>query len=36
MGACDHRLCLLESFEPSLVPFVRAVIAASRLAPGHA
>jgi hypothetical protein len=36
MGACDQRLCLLESFEPSVVPFVRAVIAASRLAPGHA
>ena len=36
MGACDHRLCLLESFEPSLVPFVRAVIAASRTPPGHA
>ena len=29
MGACDERLCLLESFEPSLVPFVRMVIAAS-------
>jgi hypothetical protein len=33
---CDHRLCLLESFEPSVVPFVRTVIAASRTAPGHA
>jgi len=36
MGACEQRLCLLESFEPSVVPFVRSVIAASRTAPGHA
>ena len=36
MSECDERLCLLESFEPSVVPFVRTVIAASRTAPGHA
>ena len=36
MGDCDQRLCLLESFEPSVTPFVRTVIAASRTAPGHA
>lgn len=36
MSACEDRLCLLESFEPSVVPFVRTVIAASRTAPGHA
>ncbi|HXW10842.1 MAG TPA: hypothetical protein VD737_09510 [Steroidobacteraceae bacterium] len=36
IGDCDQRLCLLESFEPSVVPFVRTVIAASRAAPGHA
>ena len=36
MVACDDRLCLLESFEPSVVPFVRTVIEASRAVPGHA
>ena len=36
MGDCEQRLCLLESFEPSVTPFVRTVIAASRTAPGHA
>lgn len=36
MGACHERLCLLESFEPSVQPFVRTVISAARTAPGHA
>ena len=36
MSACEQRLCLLESFEPSLVSFVQTLIAASRTAPGHA
>jgi hypothetical protein len=36
VSACDERLCLLESFEPSIVPFVRTVIAAARFDPGHA
>ncbi|MCE3284203.1 MAG: hypothetical protein K0R70_459 [Steroidobacteraceae bacterium] len=36
MGASETRLCLLESFEPSLVPFVRSLIAASRRSPGQA
>ena len=36
MADSETRLCLLESFEPTLVAFVRTLIAASRRAPGHA
>jgi hypothetical protein len=36
MAPSDSRLCLLESFEPALVPFVRTLIDAARQAPGHA
>ena len=36
MAPSDRRLCLLESFEPELVPFVRMLIDAARLPPGHA
>jgi hypothetical protein len=32
----DTRLCLLESFEPSLKPFVRCVIESTALPAGHA
>jgi hypothetical protein len=32
----DTRLCMLESFEPSLKPFVRVVIEATRGPAGHA
>ena len=32
----DTRLCLLESFEPTLKPFVRTVIEASSRPAGHA
>lgn len=35
MAPSDSRLCLLESFEPQLVPFVRTLIGAARQAPGH-
>lgn len=36
MLPADSRLCLLETFEPELAPFVRAVIEASRRPAGHA
>lgn len=36
MLPADSRLCLLESFEPTLARFVRAVIEASRRPAGHA
>jgi hypothetical protein len=36
MASSDTRLCLLESFEPALVPFVQTLITASRQSAVHA
>jgi hypothetical protein len=36
MGESDTRLCLLESFEPTCVPFVQTLIQASRQPAGWA